>query len=393
MTRPEGAPAVARSNATLLELSLLFLRLGLTAFGGPAAHIAIMESEIVRRRRWLSSERFLDLLGAANLIPGPSSTELAIFIGYEQAGWRGLLLAGTCFILPAALIVTILAWAYVRFGALPQVADTLYGIKPVVIAVIVQALWRLAPKALKRSPWLVALGAVACFASALGADALLVLLGGGLASVLARQVGSARGSVRSVHPGLLRAMAIGGTSVAAPATLATLFLAFLKVGAVVFGSGYVLLAFLRADLVERLHWVTESQLLDAVAVGQVTPGPVFTTATFLGYLIAGGWGAVVATVGIFVPGFVLVALARPLVAILRRSPVAGAFLDGANVAALALMAVVTVELARSSLVDVFTVMLALASAAALIRLELNTTWLVVVGAVLGALAKAVRAWG
>jgi chromate transporter len=386
-------------RASLSELAALFLRLGFTAFGGPAAHVAIMEDEVVRRRRWLTHERFLDLLGASNLIPGPSSTELAIFIGYDQAGWRGLLVGGGCFILPAALMVAGLAWAYVRFGGLPQIAGVLYGIKPVVIAVVVQALWGLAPKAIKRSVWLGVLGAGACAAFALGVDALLVLLGGGLAAVVAARLASRKGAgdAPSLAPGLVGAAAAGGTAIAAPASLLGLFLAFLKVGAVVFGSGYVLLAFLRADLVDRLHWLTEPQLLDAVAVGQVTPGPVFTTATFLGYVIAaregtgmGLLGAAVATAGIFLPGFVLVAVTRPLVARIRRSPVAGAFLDGVNVAALALMAVVTVQLARSALVDVPTVAVALASGIALIRFKVNTTWLVAAGAAVGVLSSLLR---
>jgi chromate transporter len=237
-------------------------------------------------------------------------------------------IGGVCFILPAALMVAILAWAYVRFGTIPQTAGLLYGIKPVVIAVVVQALWGLAPKAIKRSVWLGALGLTACAASALGEEALLVLLGGGIASVLARQLAAGRSAVRSLNPGLLAGLAATGTSVAAPVSLATLFLTFLKIGAVVFGSGYVLLAFLRADLVDRLHWLTEPQLLDAVAFGQMTPGPVFTTATFIGYVIAGGWGAVLATVGIFLPGFLLVAVTRPLIARVRGSQVASAFLDG-----------------------------------------------------------------
>jgi chromate transporter len=383
------APAPTGKRAALGEIAALFLRLGLTAFGGPPAHIAIMENEIVRRRRWVTPERFLDLLGAANLIPGPSSTELAIFLGYERAGWPGLVVAGVCFIVPAALMVAALAWAYVRFGALAPVAGVLYGIKPVVIAVIAQGLWALAPKALKKSVGLGVLGVIACVASVLGADALLVLLGGGVASVLAHRLAIKNDATRSIDPSVLGALALGGATLAAPVSLMTLFLTFLKTGAVVFGSGYVLLAFLHADLVDRLHWITERQLLDAVAVGQVTPGPVFTTATFLGYVIAGGWGAVLATVGIFLPGFLLVAVARPLVARVRRSPVAGAFLDGVNVAALALMAVAGVELARSALVDIPTIAFAIVSAALLLVFKVNTTWLVLGGAALGALAKAI----
>src|SRR6202522_1151680 len=370
-----------RPRASLAELAALFLRLGFTAFGGPAAHIALMENEIVRRRRWLSSERFLDLLGAANLIPGPSSTELAIFIGYEEAGWLGLILGGVCFILPAAAMVTVLAWAYVRFGAIPAIAGILYGIKPVVIAVVAQALWSLAPKAVKKSLWLGAVGAVACAASALKVDALGVLVGAGVASVVQRRLVKRGGTATAV---LLGGFAGTAAPMAGPVSLLALFLSFLKIVAVVFGSEYVLLTCPRADLVERLHWLTEPQLLDAVAIGQVTPGPVFTTATFIGYVIAGGWGALLATVGIFLPGFLLVALTRPLIVRVRRSPVAGAFLDGVNVGALALMAVVTLQLAKSALVDVPTIAFALVSAAALIRFKVNTTWLVAGGALLGA---------
>jgi chromate transporter len=381
-------------RATLGEIALLFLRLGCTAFGGPAAHVAIMQHEVVERRRWLSSERFLDLLGATNLIPGPSSTELAIFIGYDQAGWRGLVLAGLCFILPAAVMVTVLAWAYLSFGSLPQIAGILYGIKPVVIAVVVQALWGLAPKAIKGSTWLAVLGLAACVASALGVNALVVLITSGVVSFVGTQLASNKGAARSVDPGIFGILAGGGASAAVPVSFVPLFLAFLKIGAVVFGSGYVLLAFLRADLVDRLHWLTEQQLLDAVAIGQVTPGPVFATATFIGYVvsaprgtISGVWGAGVATIAIFLPGFLFVALARPLVVRVRRSLAAAAFLDGVNLAALALMAVVTVQLARSALVDLPAAVVALLAALALIRFKVNTTWLVAGGAVLGAIVK------
>jgi chromate transporter len=378
----------ARRGSGVLEVAVLFLRLGFTAFGGPAAHVAIMENEVVQRRKWLSPERFLDLLGAANLIPGPSSTELAIFIGYEQAGWLGLVLAGVCFILPAAVMVTALAWAYVHFGTIPQVSGILYGIKPVVVAVVAQALWGLAPKAVKKSFGLGFLGVVACATSALGVDALVVLLGAGAASVARARLAKTGGQPRAF---IFGGLAGTGAVVAAPFGLLALFLSFLKIGAVVFGSGYVLLAFLRTDLVRRLHWLTEQQLLDAVAMGQVTPGPVFTTATFIGYVLGGGWGALVATVGIFLPGFLLVAISRPLVARLRRSELASAFIDGVNVAALALMAVVTVQLGRAAFVDWTAFAIAAVSAVLLIRFRWNTTWLVVGGALVGTLARALGA--
>ena len=297
-------------TATLKELALLFLRLGTTAFGGPAAYIAMMQDEVVRRHRWLTHAEFLDRLGASNLIPGPSATELAIHIGYRQAGVAGLLLAGTCFIVPAALISLLFAWAYVRFGGLPQVAGLLYGVKPVIIAVVVQALWGLGRVAVKtRLLGAVALAAVA--ASALGVNPLVILFGAGIGMVAAHAITThARGMPSFLFasvgaPGSLAstvAMTAAAGVMAAPFSLMALFLFFLKIGAVVFGSGYVLLAFLEADLVHRWHWLTKAQLLDAVAVGQVTPGPVFSTATFIGYLLGGVPGAVLATVGIFLPG-------------------------------------------------------------------------------------------
>ena len=378
-----GEPAPERARASLGEVALLFLRLGVTAFGGPAAHIAIMEDEIVRRRRWVTHERFLDLLGAASLIPGPSSTELAIYLGYEQAGWRGLLVGGTCFILPAALMVGGLAWAYVHFGTLPALAGVLYGIKPVVIGVVLQALWGLAPKAIKKSALLGAVGAAACIAAAMGVDALAVLVCAGLVTIAARRVGS-RGE--GLAP-LALGPAITVTGAAAPVGMLTLFLTFLKIGAVVFGSGYVLLAFLRVDLVDRLHWLTEAQLLDAVAVGQVTPGPVFTTATFIGYLLGRAPGAAIATIAVFLPGFLLVAATRPLLVRLRRSKLTAAFLDGVNVASLALMGVVTVQLARTAIVDLPTLLIALVGTALLIRWKVSSTWLVA-GAALAGMARA-----
>jgi chromate transporter len=370
----------------LLELAAVFLRLGLTAFGGPAAHVALMEAEVVRRRRWISAERFLDLFGAANLLPGPSSSELAIFIGYERAGLLGLVVAGVCFILPAALLAAGLAAAYLRFGALPQVSGLLYGVKPVIIAVVAQAILGLLPKAVK-SRTLLAIGIAAAVASACGVDALGVFVGAGALAVLASRLVSRTPNA----PLVVGLLGSGALSSAAPVTLLGIFGVFLKLGAVVFGSGYVLVAFLREDLVNRLHWLTERQLLDAVAVCQVTPGPVFTTATFVGYVLAGPAGAALATCAIFLPGFVFVALGRPLLARVRRSPTAGIFLDGVNVAALALMLVVTIQLARSALVDALTVVLVLVSAALLQR-KFNSVWLIAGGALLGVLRSTTNAW-
>jgi chromate transporter len=311
-------------------LAVLFLKLGAIAFGGPAAHIAMMEYEVVRRRRWLSREEFLDLLGATNLIPGPNSTELAIHLGHRRAGWPGLLVAGACFILPAALIVTAFAWAYVRYGALPEVAGILYGVKPVIIAVVLRALWSLARAAIK-TRFLAAVGTAGVVLSFLGVNELLILVGAGLV------VGSGRGVARRIKGGcgpvslfsasplalLFQSGATAGAA-AVPFGLWPLFWFFLKIGSVLFGSGYVLLAFLRADLVERWHWLSESQLLDAIAVGQVSPGPVFTTATFIGYVLGGPAGATVATTAIFLPAFILWRSAahwfRAFAALKRRAP-------------------------------------------------------------------------
>jgi len=390
-----GPPAIPERHR-LTELATLFLKLGATAFGGPAAHIAIMEDEVVRRRQWLTHEEFLDLLGATNLIPGPNSTEMAIHIGHRRAGWPGLLVAGSCFILPAALIVTAIAWAYVRFGQLPKAEGLLYGAKPVIIAVVLQALWDLGRSALKTKP-LAILGMLATTLSLLGFNELVILFGAGLLVV------AARSSFKQLQPpgkvtSLLAAMPGFPIAVTAalPAAMATpfgvwpMFLFFLKVGSVLFGSGYVLLAFLRADLVDRWGWLTEGQLLDAIAVGQFTPGPVFTTATFIGYVLAGVPGATVATIGIFLPAFFFVAISGPLVPRLRRSPFAGAFLDGVNVASLALMAAVTWQLAQVALTDWIGVLLASISGVLLFRFRVNSAWLVLGGAVVGLLACLLR---
>jgi chromate transporter len=379
----DADPPTEPRAVRLRQLVWLFLKLGTIAFGGPAAHIAMMEDEVVRRRKWMTREKFLDLLGATNLIPGPNSTEMAIHIGYLRAGSSGLLVAGTCFILPAALIVSGIAWAYVRFGTLPQALAVLYGIKPVIIAVVVQALWGLGKTAVKtRFLGFVAVGALG--ASLLGVNELAVLFAGGIVVALWRW------GIERRHGGVSAFMPLLGTAAAtAPATagvtfgLWPLFLVFLKIGSVLFGSGYVLLAFLRADLVERLGWLTEAQLLDAVAVGQMTPGPVFTTATFIGYVLGGGSGALVATVGIFLPAFVFVALSGPLVPRIRRSKAAGAVLDGVNVASLSLMAAVTISLARAAIVDVPTAVLALLAAVLLLLLRINSAWLVLAGGAVG----------
>lgn len=387
---PEPASATRLKN--LLEVAGLFLRLGLTAFGGPVAHIAMFEHEVVRRRRWLTSAEFLDLLGATNLIPGPNSTELAIHIGHRRAGWPGLVTAGVCFILPATLLVAAIASLYVRYGELPQAEALLYGVKPVIIAIVLQALFGLGRTAIKT----MRLALLAVFAVALsvaGVHELLVLFGVAALQVPWSSRPPAGAPVSCLLPLSPALAALAGTGVTAAAaassgfSLGALFLFFLKVGSVLFGSGYVLLAFLRADLVERWHWLTEAQLIDAIAVGQITPGPVFTTATFIGYILAGGGGAALATIGIFLPAFFFVAISGPLIPRLRRSPATAAFLDGLNVASLALMAVVTWQLARVALLDLPTLLLALLSAAVLVRLRINSAWLVLLGGATGLLLK------
>jgi chromate transporter len=377
-------------TASLKELALLFLKLGTIAFGGPAAHIAMMEDEVVRRRNWLEREKFLDLLGITNLIPGPNSTELAIHVGYLQGGFVGLLVAGSCFILPAALIVGAIAWAYVSFGSLPLANGLLYGVKPVVIAVVLQALVRLARTAVK-TKFLALIGLLAVILNFSGVNELIVLFGVGILVatrqwLMQHRSGTPPSALLAATPMLIAQVTTTTAATPVNFSLWSLFLFFLKVGTVLFGSGYVLLAFLRADLVHHWGWLSDAQLLDAIAVGQVTPGPVFTTATFIGYLLAGPLGAIIATLGIFLPAFLFVALSGPLVPFVRRSPIAAAFLDGLNVASLALMAVVTLQLAQAALVDWITVALVIVSAILLIRFRLNSVWLVLGGAIVGLVA-------
>ncbi|MBV9896562.1 MAG: chromate efflux transporter [Chloroflexi bacterium] len=372
----------------LREVALLFLTLGVTAFGGPAAHVAMMRQQVVEKRKWLDEQQFLDLLGASNLIPGPTSTELAIYLGYTRAGPVGLLLAGALFILPAMLLVLAFAWAYVQFGSTPQAGALLYGIKPVILAVIVQAIYGLLRTAVKT--WLLAAVVVLTIALFfLGVNPLVPLFGLAIAVTLAENRSLLYGRV---HTGALLLPFAQVTPPSGQAfTLGALFLTFLKIGATLYGSGYVLLAFLHDDFVSRLGWLTDRQLLDAVAVGQFTPGPVFTTATFIGYLLGGLPGAVVATVAIFLPSFFFVAIVYPFVPRLRASPWTSRFLDGANAAAVGLMAAVAWQLATSSIIDVATALLALVAAIVLIRFRVNSAWLVLAGGAIGLAAHALGA--
>ncbi|MFW6184407.1 MAG: chromate efflux transporter, partial [Chloroflexota bacterium] len=366
------------------EVARLALRLGFTAFGGPAAHIAMLHDEVVVRRKWIDEQRFLDLLGATNLIPGPNSTEMVIHVGHIRAGYKGLLAAGAAFILPAASMVLALAWLYMQYGSTPTGEWLLYGIKPVIIAIVFQALWHLGKKAVK-GPFLGAVGVAVFALYLLGYNELLLLVAGGLLVVLVqygrRRLAEEPGSAAALLPWLalpsLSSLA-SASSVAQtiPVSLERLFLVFLKVGAVLYGSGYVLLAFLRNDLIVNLGWLTDQQLLDAVAIGQFTPGPVFTTATFIGYVVADWPGAILATIGIFLPSFIFVAAISPLIPRLRESAIAASILDGVNVAALGLMAAVTWELGRAAVVDWLTALLAVVSAILLFRLRLNSAWIV-----------------
>lgn len=387
------------SHSPLVEVLWLFLRLGFTAFGGPAAHIAMMREEVVRKRRWVSSERFVDLMGITNLIPGPSSTELAIYLGYVRAGWPGFLVAGVSFIGPAMLIVLALAWAYVTYGALPQIGWLFYGIQPVVVAIIAHAIWNLGRTVFK-GPLAVGLAILVLVCYFLGVNVLILLFGGaalyGLLRLLIARwhtklpvsslvVPLLGANLQAIFEPLGSFVRAGAATVAAPISLGLVFLTFLKLGSVVYGSGYTLLAFLRIDLVQNLHWLTDKQLLDAVSVGQFTPGPVFTTATFIGYVIGGWPAALLATLAIFLPSFVLIALIHPVASRLRQATWTATLLDGVNAAALALMTGVLVQLGQHALMDVLTGAVALLAFALLLRFKLNSVWLILAGAVIGVL--------
>jgi chromate transporter len=383
MGEPTAVEHKTRLSNRLLELAGLFLRFGFTAFGGPAAHIAMLHDEVVTRRKWVDDQHFVDLLGATNLIPGPNSTEMVIHVSYVRAGWPGLIVGGVCFILPAMSLVLALAWAYVQFGSRPEAGWLLYGIKPVVIAIIAQALWRLGQKAMK-GPLTAVVGLAVLALYFLGVDEIVLLFGGAVLVMLVQNIGRMANS--GPMAGLFMLLAGTALPLGDPTKsfgLARLFFTFLRIGAVLYGSGYVLLAFLHTDLVERLGWLTEAQLVDAVAMGQITPGPVFTTSTFVGYLLGGLPGAILATVGIFVPSFIFVAITNPLVPKMRESPWTGGFLDGVNAAALGLMAAVTVQLGRASLVDPLTIVLAIVVAVLVFRFKVNATWLILGGAAVG----------
>src|SRR5215204_6058405 len=386
MANPAG-PGV---SSELRSLASLFLKLGTVAFGGPAVHIAMMRNEVVQRLRWMGEQEFLDLVGASSLIPGPNSTELAIHLGRVRAGWRGLLVAGACFILPATVIVLTFAWAYVRYGSTPQADALLYGVTPVVVAIVAHALWGFLRQVVK-GPFLALVGVVALILYFLGTGEIPLLFGGALLVLLVRGVqhrweggrGAAAFTPLGTPLGLLILPSAGSGSLG-------IFLSFLKIGSVLFGSGYVLLAFLRSEFVEP-GLLSNQQLVDAVAVGQVTPGPVFTTATFIGYVLGGVPGGLLATVGIFLPAFIFVAITSPFIPRLRNSPVLSGLLDGVNVVSLALMAGVTWQLGRSAIFDPVSALIAVVTLVLLFATKINPAWLVIGGGIVGLVSQSL--WG
>jgi chromate transporter len=384
--------ASAESRGSYREVASYFLRLGLLAFGGAAGHVAMMRRELVERRRWLSQQDFLDLFGIMNLVPGPSSTETVIALGYLRAGWPALILAGGLFILPAMLMVLGLSWAYVQYGAMPAAQWILYGINPIVIAIIADALWNLGRAAMK-NVWLALLALAAIVLYFRGISIIAILFGAiALTAAVAvwrqRAKGNMPGTSGMAAAPCVKWSASGGALAAAagaaiPFTLSRLFFTILKIGAVCYGSGYVLLAFLRADFVVHLGWLTDKQLLDAIAMGQITPGPVFASATFIGYLVGGVKGALLATLGMFLPSFVYVAIIFPLIPKLKGSPAARVFLDGINATTVGLMGAVSWQLARGAIVDIFTAAEAIVAFVILLRFRINSAWLILAGAALG----------
>lgn len=401
MTKNTESPHLSDQplSQRLTEIAALFLKLGITAFGGPAAHIAMMHDEVVKRRKWLDDQHFLDMMGATNLIPGPNSTEMAIHIGFVRAGWLGLIVGGACFILPAMLIVMALAWVYVQFGSMPQAGWLLYGVKPVVIAIIVQALWNLGQKSVLtiggkavKSVFLAVIGLAVLVLYFFGINEIALLFSGGLIVMIGANIQRLRKQATGgifIPPFLGVNMLVPSALAAATFSLPFLFLTFLKIGTVLYGSGYVLLAFLRADFVVRLGWLTDQQLIDAVAIGQVTPGPVFTTATFIGFILNGVPGALLSTFGIFLPAFIFVAVSNPFIPRMRNSMWVSGLLDGVNVASLGLMAAVTWQLGRASIIDIPTVLIVLISFGLLMRFKVSSTWLIIGGAIIGVLNAAI----
>jgi len=368
------------NSGKIREVCLVFLKLGFIGFGGPAAHIALMEEEVVNKRKWMTHEHFLDLIGATNLIPGPNSTEMTMHCGHERAGVPGLFLAGICFIFPAALITTLFAWLYAQYGSLPAVEPFLYGIKPAIIAIVLNAIYKLGQKALKN--WqLGVIGLAVVVVTLLGVNEIYALLGAGILVILLVE---GKGLLTNKKLSFFAPLVFLAVPTTVSPSYGRLFFTFLKIGATLFGSGYVLVAYLQAEFIDKLHWLTQQQLIDAIAVGQFTPGPLFSTATFIGYQVGGLWGAVVATVGIFLPAFFFVLLLNPYVSKLRKSKVMGAFLDGVNIGAVGVMITATMQLSANVLIDWKTLVIGLISLLLIfIWKKLNATWIVLGSALAG----------
>jgi chromate transporter len=366
---------MSENKKNLKEVAKLFFKLGSIAFGGPAAHIAMMEDEVVKKRKWMTHQHFLDLVGATNLIPGPNSTEMTMHCGHERAGWKGLIVAGACFVFPAVVITMVFAWLYQQYGQLPKVEPFIYGIKPAVIAIILGAVYRLGKKALKNVE-LGILGALTLIACLLGVNEILALFACGLLGLILYFIRNSKNNLNSFTPLVLLQVVL------TPSTLKILW-TFFKVGALLYGSGYVLFAFLDAELVTT-GLLTRQELIDAVAVGQFTPGPVLSTATFIGWQLGGFWGAIAATVGIFLPSFIFVAILNPFVPKMRKSSIFSAFLDAVNIAAVAVIIAVCVEMGKDTLTDWRTILIALVSLISVfVFKKMNSAFIVIGGALIG----------
>ena len=365
-------------NDRLLDIAKLFFKLGVIGFGGPAVHIAMMEEEVVKKKAWMSEDHFLDLVGATNLIPGPNSTEMAMHIGNERAGWRGLVIAGCCFIIPAVIITGVFAWAYRQYGQLPQVQPFIYDIKPAIIAVVVSLMISLGRKALKNVE-LGIIGLLAATAVLAGYNEIYILFGAGLLGILIYFIRSSSKAANGILPFVLLQVSTTPVSISD----SKLFWIFLKIGSILYGSGYVLFAFLDAELVGK-GLLTKQQLIDATAVGQFTPGPVFSSATFIGWQISGIGGAAAATLGIFLPSFLFVAFLNPLIPRLRKSKLMSAFLDTINIVSIAIILSVIIEMGRETIMDWRTILIAMISFAVTFYFKkLNTAFIILWGAVLG----------
>ncbi|MDD7914590.1 chromate efflux transporter [Polaribacter ponticola] len=358
-------------------MAKLFFKLGSIAFGGPAAHIAMMEDEVVKKRKWMTQEHFLDLIGATNLIPGPNSTEMTMHCGHERAGWKGLIIAGICFIFPAVILTTLLGWLYQEYGKLPEVEPFIYGIKPAVISIIVMAAFRLGKKALKNIK-LAILGFITLVACLLGLNEIIALFGCGILGLLLYYFKKNKNNINSFLPLIF-------LQVFEPSKIGTLkiFIVFLKIGAILYGSGYVLFAFLDTELVAN-GWLTKQVLIDAIAVGQITPGPVLSTATFIGWQMNGVSGAIVATLGIFLPSFLLVLLLNPFIPRMRKSKVIGVILDAVNVASVALIAAVCIGMIKDTLIDWRSILIGITSLIIVFAFKkTNSAFIVLGGALFG----------